>query len=109
MPELALDLRTGNFNEVELGYGMEEGKKEFEFEKVDMGRLLEDLVSTIQQQVRHEEFTVEAEIDAPLPAIQADRAAITQAITNLIDNAIKYSAGAKNVDVRAYTENQYLE
>ena len=28
MPELALDLRMGNFNEVELGYGMEEGKKE---------------------------------------------------------------------------------
>ncbi|MHC4143337.1 MAG: ATP-binding protein [Planctomycetota bacterium] len=87
---------------------MEEGKKEFEFEMVDIGPLLEEIVSTIQQQVRHEKFTVEAEIDAPLPSIQVDRAAITQAITNLIDNAIKYSAGAKKVLVRGFTENQYL-
>jgi len=87
---------------------MEEGKKEFEFEMVDIGPLLEELVSTIQQQVRHEEFTVEAEIDAPLPSIQADRAAITQAITNLIDNAIKYSAGAKKIYVRVFKDHQYL-
>jgi len=87
---------------------MEEGKKEFEFEKVDIGLLLEKTVSTIQQQVRHEEFTVEAEIDAPLPSIQADRDAITQAITNLIDNAIKYSAGAKKIYVRVFKDDQYL-
>lgn len=87
---------------------MEEGKKEFEFEMVDMGPLLEELVSTIQQQVRHEGFTVQAEIDAPLPSTQVDRAAITQAITNLIDNAIKYSAGAKKIYVRGFTRNQYL-
>lgn len=87
---------------------MEEGKKEFEFEMVDMGPLLEELVSTIQQQVRHEGFTVQAEIDTPLPSIQADRAAITQAITNLIDNAIKYSAGAKKIYVRGFTRNQHL-
>jgi len=87
---------------------MEEGKKEFEFETVEMGPLLEDLVSTIQQQVRHEGFTVEVEFDKSLPPIQADRAAIIQAITNLIDNGIKYSAGAKKVCVCGFTENQYL-
>jgi signal transduction histidine kinase len=87
---------------------MEEGKKEFEFQTVEMGPLLEELVSTIQQQVRHEGFTVEAEFDKSLPSIQADRAAIIQAITNLIDNGIKYSAGAKKVCVRGFTENQYL-
>jgi two-component system phosphate regulon sensor histidine kinase PhoR len=58
--------------------------------------------------VRHEGFTVEAEFDKSLPSIQADRAAIIQAITNLIDNGIKYSAGAKKVRVRGFTENQYL-
>lgn len=87
---------------------MEEGKKEFKFETVDMGPLLQELVSTIQQQVSHEGFTIEVELDRPLPSIQADRAAITQAITNLIDNAMKYSAGSKKVCVRSYRENQYL-
>ncbi|MHC4510859.1 MAG: ATP-binding protein [Planctomycetota bacterium] len=87
---------------------MEEGKREFAFETVDMGSLLEELVSTIQQQVRHEEFTVQAKIDAPLPSIRADRAAITQAISNLIDNAIKYSAGAKDVHIHGFTKDQCL-
>jgi signal transduction histidine kinase len=87
---------------------MEEGKKEFEFQTVAMGPLLEELVSTIQQQVRHEGFTVEAEFDKSLPSIQADRAAIIQAITNLIDNGIKYSARAKKLCVRGFTDKQYL-
>jgi len=87
---------------------MEEGKKEFKFEIVDVGSLLQELISTIQQQVHHEGFTIEAEIDASLPSIQADRAAIIQAITNLVDNAIKYSAVSKKVCVRCYKENQYL-
>jgi signal transduction histidine kinase len=87
---------------------MEEGKKEFEFEMADVGLLLEELISTIQQQVRHEGFVVEARIAAPLPAIQVDRAAMSQAIANLIDNAIKYSAGAKKVHVRGFTDDHYL-
>ena len=87
---------------------MEEGKKEFEFKTVEIGPLLEEVVSTIQQQVRHEGFTIEVEFDKSLPSIQADRTAIIQAITNLIDNGIKYSAGAKKVCVRGFTENQYL-
>jgi signal transduction histidine kinase len=87
---------------------MEEGKKEFEFEMVDMGPLLEELISTIQQQVRHEGFTLQAEIDKDLPSIQVDRSAITQAITNLIDNAIKYSGEAKKIYVRGFTEDQHL-
>ena len=87
---------------------MEEGRKEFEFEKVDMGPLLEEIVSTMQQQVRHREFMVEVLIDGSLPSIEVDRVAITQAITNLIDNAIKYSSGAKKINVRGFTDNQYL-
>ncbi|UCC99390.1 MAG: hypothetical protein JSW66_05795 [Phycisphaerales bacterium] len=87
---------------------MEEGKREFDFKSVDIGPLLEELVSTIQQQVQHEGFTIQIKIDAPLPAIQADHAAIAQAITNLIDNAIKYSAGAKDICVRGFTDHSYL-
>jgi signal transduction histidine kinase len=87
---------------------MEEGKKEFEFETADIRPQLEELISTIQQQVRHEGFTLQADIDTNLPSIKVDHSAITQAITNLIDNAIKYSAEAKKIYVRCFTEGQHL-
>ena len=66
------------------------------------------IVSTFQQRVRHGGFTVQAELDPPLPSIPVDREAITQAIANLIDNAVKYSGESKKVYVRASTEDRHL-
>jgi signal transduction histidine kinase len=87
---------------------IEEGRKKFNFEIVDIGLLLLEIVSTIQDSIRHKEFVIKVEIEENLQSIMVDRAAITQAITNLIDNAIKYSGDAKNILVRAFAENQYL-
>ena len=87
---------------------IEEGRKEFEFKLVDIGMLLQEIVSTIQHQVRHEGFDIQVKIEKSPPSIMVDRSAIRQAITNLIDNAIKYSGESKKVIVQAYTENQYL-
>lgn len=87
---------------------MEEGKKKFKFEMADIGSLLEDIVSTIQDRVRHDGFELELKMDRPLPAIQADADSIAQVFTNLIDNAIKYSGDAKKVIVRAFLENNCL-
>jgi len=87
---------------------IEGDRKKFDFEMADIGILLQEIVSTIQDRVRHKGFVIQVEIVKPLPSIKVDRAAITQAINNLIDNAIKYSGEAKNVFVRAFTENQYL-
>jgi signal transduction histidine kinase len=87
---------------------IEEGRKEFNFEIVDIGPLLQEIVSIIQDRVRHKDFVIKVEIEKPLPSIKVDIAAITQAITNLIDNAIKYSGEAKSILVRAFAENQYL-
>jgi signal transduction histidine kinase len=87
---------------------MEEGRKEFEFEKIDVGELLQETISIIQDRVRHEGFIIQAKLSDPLPSIQADRTTLSQALNNLIDNAIKYSSKVKKVIVHAFKENQYL-
>ena len=87
---------------------IEEGRKKFDFQVVDIGLLLKEIVSVIQDQVRHKDFVIQLEMGKSLPAIKADRESLTQAITNLIDNAIKYSGEAKNIIVRAFVEDQYL-
>jgi two-component system phosphate regulon sensor histidine kinase PhoR len=75
---------------------------------MDIGSLLQQIVSVIQDQVHHKDFVIQLEIEKPLPAIKTDRESMTQAITNLIDNAVKYSGDSRNIIVRAYAEDQYL-
>lgn len=87
---------------------MEEGRKEFEFEKIDIGTLLLEIVSAVQDRVSHEDFEIQLKIEKSLPSIMADSASISQSITNLIDNAIKFSGKAKKIVVKSFTEDQYL-
>lgn len=87
---------------------IEEGRKKFDFETVEVAPLLQEIVATIQDRVRHKDFVIQVEIEKQLPSIKVDRAAISQAITNLIDNAVKYSGESKNIFVSAFVENKYL-
>jgi signal transduction histidine kinase len=87
---------------------IEEGRKEFAFEKTDISVLLREVVLSIQDRVRHEGFNIELKIEDALPVISADRAAITQAVANLIDNAIKYSGESKKVIVSSFREGPNL-
>ncbi len=84
---------------------MEEGRREFVFEKMDIKSLLEDLVFSIQDRVRHAGFDIRLEVENSLPLIMTDRDSLTQAVNNVIDNAIKYSGKAKEVEVRAFKED----
>ncbi|MCI0495560.1 ATP-binding protein, partial [candidate division KSB1 bacterium] len=87
---------------------MEERKKQFKFESTDMGQFLREAIAGIQQQVSHQEFEINVNIATTLPTIAIDRNAISQAITNLLDNAIKYSDLIKTVNVGAFQKDGNL-
>jgi len=83
---------------------IDEGRQEFKFERTDVERLLTEVVTTIQERVRHEGFEIGLDIRGPLPSLVVDRTALSQTVANLIDNAIKYSGDARNIMVRAFVE-----
>lgn len=87
---------------------MEEGKKNFVFESLDVGALLENIVSAFQDRISHEKFKLELNVKGSLPTIPADGPALTQAINNLIDNAIKYSGETIEAKVHASVEGNDL-
>jgi signal transduction histidine kinase len=80
---------------------IEEGRKEFRFERVDIGELVSEVVATTQHRVGHEGYIVEARIEDALPPVRVDRDAIAQAISNLVDNAIQYSGDSKRIKLYA--------
>jgi len=87
---------------------MEEGKREFLFEQTEVGDLLSTIVSHIQDRVRHDGFAIETEVEPSLVPVKADASALTQAINNLIDNAVKYSGASKRIVIRAFNDEQSL-
>jgi len=86
---------------------MDSGHHTLDVQPVDVGQFLRDLVSQVQQRVGHEGFVVRGEIESSLPTVALDDAALSQAVTNLIDNAIKYSGDSTEVVVRGFSENGY--
>jgi len=87
---------------------MEEGKKEFRFELLNVEALLEEVVSVTRHRVSHTGFVIQSEVDQPLPKVLADRDAISQALSNLLDNAVKYSGEAKTVKVKAFVSDKWV-
>ncbi len=83
---------------------IEQGKKTYQLEPVDLAAILRETLSAYQFQLEQQGFTVEARIAGDLPPVRADGAAMTQAVLNLMDNAIKYSGTRRHLLVELRRE-----
>jgi len=87
---------------------IEDGRRRFEFKSVEIEAFLKEAIAPISDRVRHEGFTIETETDGIPHVIMADGAALSQALTNLIDNAVKYSGDARRVILRSLVQGPDL-
>src|SRR5438445_2718632 len=90
-----------------LSYG-DAGTVRLSRESIDLGQLVRDVVSSlgILAEERHQRLDINASDGV---RVTADRLVLREAITNVIDNAIKYSPRASKIDVRVETtRNQAL-
>jgi signal transduction histidine kinase len=90
---------------------IEAGVKEYQFEETDIGELARDAASRFSEQITEKEFSIRSEISGQIPLIPADREAISRALFNVLDNAVKYSGNSREAFLRAWSdrENIYLE
>jgi signal transduction histidine kinase len=92
-----------------LNFGrMEAGVRKYRFEEMDASTLVEKVVAEFAPQIagsgRHIELEAASE-DCP---IDADPEALSVALRNLVDNALKYSPGCPTVWVQWGAEKQHV-
>lgn len=78
---------------------IERGADVYEFAEADAGEVVARAIELSVHRLQKAEMTVDAVIDPELPPVRLDANAYTLAVLNLIDNAIKYAADGKRIEV----------
>jgi len=84
---------------------IEEGKKIYKKEKTDIAIWLKEVITNYEKESIESGLTVNVQYGNNLPAIHIDREAMTHAIFNLLDNAVKFSRDKKEAEVTAERKN----
>lgn len=78
---------------------IEAGRKTYDFAEGDVAGVIENVLSGYRYQTINSGFDIQTNIQPDLPPVLIDRDAMAQAISNLLDNAIKYSGEVKRLSI----------
>jgi signal transduction histidine kinase len=85
---------------------LERGTQPVRLEPVPAREIVERAVAPLRARLDAVNFTVE--VPESLPAVRADREALPQVFTNLLDNALKYTGEEKRIALRARVDGPRL-
>jgi signal transduction histidine kinase len=84
---------------------IEAGRKEYRFVRGDVAAVVRDVVDAYRFPIEQQGFTLEVEIADDLPELEIDPEALSQALLNLVNNAIKYSPDDRRIRIVARRED----
>jgi two-component system phosphate regulon sensor histidine kinase PhoR len=90
---------------------IERGKREYHFTSCNLNVEIETILENYKQHFDQNGFEIQFDMDHSLPELKLDKEAIGEALINLIDNAMKYSADVKRIEIRTFFQaaQVYLE
>jgi two-component system phosphate regulon sensor histidine kinase PhoR len=78
---------------------IEAGRKQYHFGPVDLNGVVRGVMDTFTEHVRELGFDPVVSLQEGLPLIRADGEAVSEAVINILDNAVKYSRQEKYLRV----------
>jgi signal transduction histidine kinase len=78
---------------------IEAGRKEYRLVRTDLAAVVRDVVDAYRFPIEQQGFELDLDVADDLPEMELDPEAISQALINLLNNAIKYSPEEKRIRV----------
>ena len=98
---------TGLVNTILNFSKMEANKKVYHYDKVNLNDILRDILDSYEYHLGSKGFEYKIDLDESLEIVDADHDAVSEAVRNLLDNAVKYSNDNKLIEIRSGKEKQY--
>jgi signal transduction histidine kinase len=80
---------------------IEAGRKEYRFVRTDLAAVVRDVVDAYRFPIEQQGFDLRVDVAEDLPELELDPEALSQALINLLNNAIKYSPDEKSIAISA--------
>jgi signal transduction histidine kinase len=88
---------------------IESGRKTYQFQDADATDVVTESLRTYQVRLTHAGFDIDFQApEEPLPLVRLDANAMIQAVSNLLDNAVKYSRDEKSIRVKVARDDGHV-
>jgi len=88
---------------------METGGFTLVLKPTELKPIVETIVASMEVKLTRKNIGISVDLPAELPFIYADRDAVIQILTNLVDNAFKYSSNDTNINISALDKGARIE
>ena len=86
---------------------IEMGKKEFDFKKDNLTKVIRETLESYRYHLEKKGFLIQEDIADDLPEMTFDAEAIASVLINLLSNAIKFSTTIKEVSVKLFKQDHH--
>jgi len=97
---------TGIVNKILTFSELDSGKNPFALKRESLCEIIEEVMYTYEYHLRQKGFSWKIDLPQNIPPLDLDRDAISEALVNLIDNAVKYSREQKHIEVYVHKQKK---
>ncbi len=88
---------------------LESGHAPLHLAPVDMRSVVDETQSEFALRLESEKLRVTADLPEGLPYVMGDAAKLTQVLSNLVENAVKFTPAGGSIDISATSSGQWVE